>query len=91
MIKQFKNNMLQTYVIIDFNDEETAGTLHENQLQKDQKEFRIEKVIRRKDSKLYFKWKCYDHSFSSWIDRQMLFCDLSYFPEPAYSKNEIKI
>ena len=29
---------------------------------KNQKEFRIEKVITRKGDKLYVKWKCYDNS-----------------------------
>ena len=30
-----------------------------------QKEFRIEKVIKRKSDKLYVKWKGYDSSFNS--------------------------
>ena len=29
----------------------------------DQKEFRIENVIRKKGGKLYVKWKGYDNSF----------------------------
>ena len=37
-----------------------------------QKEFRIEKVIKRKDDKLYVKWKVYDNSFNSWIDKKYL-------------------
>ena len=35
-----------------------------------QKEFRVEKVIKQKDDKLYVKWKDYDISFNSWIDRK---------------------
>ena len=35
-----------------------------------QKEFRVEKVIKRKDDKLYVKWKGYDSSFNSWIDEK---------------------
>ena len=35
-----------------------------------QEEFRIEKVIRRKGDKLYVKWKGYDNSFNSWIDKK---------------------
>ena len=31
-----------------------------------QKEFRIEKPVKRKGDKLYFKWKGYDNSFNSW-------------------------
>ena len=32
---------------------------------KSQREFRIEKVIKRKGEKLYIKWKGYDNSFNS--------------------------
>ena len=34
-----------------------------------QQEFRIENVIKRKGNKLYVKWKRYDNSFNSWIDK----------------------
>ena len=45
------------------------GTFYEKELQKtNQQEFRIEKVIKRKDGKLYVKRKGYDNSFNSWID-----------------------
>ena len=33
-----------------------------------QKEFRIEKVYKRKCDKLYVKWKEYDYRFNCWID-----------------------
>ena len=35
-----------------------------------QKEFRVEKVIKRKGDKLYVKWKDYDSFFNSWIDKK---------------------
>ena len=35
-------------------------------------EFRIEKVLKRKGDKLYVKWKGYDISFNSWIDKKDL-------------------
>ena len=35
------------------------------------KEFRIEKVIKRKNDKLYFKWKEYGDVFNSWIDKKV--------------------
>ena len=45
----------------------------EKVLQKtNQKEFRIEIVIRRKGDKLYVKWKGYDNSFNSWNDKKYL-------------------
>ena len=35
-----------------------------------QKEFRIEKVIKKKGDKLYCKWKGYDNSFNNLIDKR---------------------
>ena len=34
-----------------------------------QNEYRIEKVIKTKGDRLYVKWKGYDNSFNSWIDK----------------------
>ena len=73
VIKEVKNNALQSYVINDLNGEEIIGTFYEEELQKtNQKEFRIEKVIKRKGDKLYVKWKGYDNSFNSWIHKKDL-------------------
>ena len=33
-------------------------------------DFKVEKVIKKKDDKLYIKWKGYDGSFNSWIDKK---------------------
>ena len=58
VIKKVKNTVPWTYVTNDLNDEEITGTFYEKELQKtNPKEFRIEKVIRRKGDKLYVKWK----------------------------------
>ena len=44
---------------------------HKKELQKpNQKEFRVEKEIKRKSGKLYVTWKVYDSSFNSWIDKK---------------------
>ena len=70
VVDKIKNTVLWTYVINDLNGEEIIGTFYENELQKtNQKEFRIEKVIKRKADKLYVKWKGYDNSFNSWINK----------------------
>ena len=62
-----------TYEINDLNGEEIAGSFYEKELQKtSQEECRIEKVIKRKDDKIYVKWNGYDHSFNSWIDKKDL-------------------
>ena len=61
------------YVINDLNGEEITGTFYEKGLQKtSQKEFRIEKILKRKGDKLYVKWKRYDDRFNSWIDKKDL-------------------
>ena len=50
VIKKVKNTIPWTYVINDLNGEEITGTFYQKELQKrNQEEFRIEKVIRRKD------------------------------------------
>ena len=68
-----KNTVTWIYVINDLNGEEIIETFYEKELQKtNQKEFRIEKVIKRKGDKLYVKWKGYDNLFNSWIDKKDL-------------------
>ena len=62
MIKKVKNTVSWTYIINDLNGKEIIRTFYEKELQKtNQKEFRIEKVIKGKGKKLYVKWKRYDN------------------------------
>ena len=71
MIEKLKNTVPWTYVINDINGEEIDGTFYKRELQKkNQKELRIEKVIKRKGDKLYVKWKGYNNSFNSWINKK---------------------
>ena len=71
MIKKLKNTVPWTYVISDFDGEEITETFYKEELQKtNQKEFRVEKVIKRKGDKLYVKWKGCDNSFNSWFDKK---------------------
>ena len=71
IIKKIKNTVPWTYVINHLNGKEIIGTFYENELQKtDQKEFRIVKVLKKKGDKLYVKWKGYDNSFNSCIDKK---------------------
>ena len=73
VIKKVKNTFPWTYVINDLNGEEIIRTFYEKELQKtNQEEFRIEKVIKRKGNKIYVKWKGYNNSFNSWIDKASL-------------------
>ena len=58
-------------MINDLNGENIVRTFNEKELQKsNQEEFRIEKVIKRKGNKLYVKWRGYENSFNSWIDKK---------------------
>ena len=71
MIKNVKNTVPWTYIISDVKSEEIVGTFCKKQLQiTNQKEFTVEKVIKTKDDKLYVRWKDYDSSFISWIDKK---------------------
>ena len=71
MVKKDENTVPWTYVISEPEGEETVGKFHERELQKtNQKEFRIEKVIKViKSDKLYVIWIVYDSSFNNWIDK----------------------
>ena len=71
VIKKVKNTVPWTYVINDLIGEEIIGKFYKNKLQKtNQKEYRTEKVIKRKGGKLYVKKKGYDSSFNSWVDKK---------------------
>ena len=58
-------------VFSDLKDKVIVGTFYGKELQKtNQKELRIENVIKRKGDKLYVKKKGYDNSFNSWINKK---------------------
>ena len=68
-----KKLKIQFHVIIDLNGEKIIGTFHEKELQKiGKQEFRIEEVIKKNGHKIYVKWKGYDNSSNSWIDKKDL-------------------
>ena len=63
--------MLWTYVVKDLKAKEIVGMFYKKELQKpNQKDFSVEKVIKRKGDKLYINWKGYDSFFNSWIDKK---------------------
>ena len=63
--------MAWTYVISELNGEEVDGTFYGKKLQKkNETEFRVEKVIKRKDDKQYVKYKGYDNSYNILIDKK---------------------
>ena len=73
VVSKIKDTVPWTCEISDLNGEPIIRSFYEKELQKtNQKEFRIEKVLKRKGDKLYVKWKGYDNSFNSWIDKKDL-------------------
>ena len=71
MIKKVIYTVPWTYVTCDLNVDETVGTFSKKELQKtNRKEFRVEKVIKIKSSKLCIKRKGYDNFFNNWIDNK---------------------
>ena len=73
VVIKIKNTVPWTYELNDLNGERILGSFYEKELQKpNRKEFRIEKIPRRKGDKLYVKWKGYNDSFNSWISKNDL-------------------
>ena len=73
VINKIKNTVPWTYAISDLNGEEITGSFYEKELQKtSQKEFTMEKVLKRKGDKLFVKWKGCNNSFNSWINKKDL-------------------
>ena len=71
MSKKVKNTVPWAYVISDLIGEEIVGTFYEKELQKtNEKEFRIEEIIKRKGDKFYVEWKGCNNLFDSWIDKK---------------------
>ena len=59
--------------------------MKKNYEETNQKEFRTEKVIKKKCDKLYVKWKRCDNSFDIWIDKKKFSIVLLYKNEPIFS------
>ena len=92
LVKKIKNTVTWAYVIRDLNREKIVGSSYEKELRKtNQKEFRIEKVIKRKESKLYVKWKGYNNSFNCWVDQKNLIKMSQYFPPYRSHGGDIKV
>ena len=70
-----------THVIENLNGEEIVKTCYKKKLRKkNQTEFRVKKVIKRKGNKLYVKWKDYNNYVNIWIDKKDIAIYMSCFP-----------
>ena len=73
IISKIENTVPWSYVISDLNVQKIDGTCHEKKFQRaNQKEFWIEKIIKRKGDKSDVKWKGYNNSLNGWINKQDL-------------------
>ena len=71
IISKINNKVTWTYFISDMNVEDVTRCFYEKELQNtNQQILRIEKIIKRKDNKLYAKLKGYDDSFNSWTNKK---------------------
>ena len=71
MLKKVENIVPWTHHISDINGEVIVGTFYEKQLkERNKKEFRVEKVIKRKRYHSNVKWGGYNNFFKSCIDKK---------------------
>ena len=66
-----KSNVI-TYQLKDINDEIIKGQFYEKELQLTKNttgEYIIEKILKTKGNQIYIKWRNYDSSVNSWIDK----------------------
>ena len=59
IVSEIKDTVPWTYIVSDLNGEVITASFYEIEFQKNQKEFKIEKVLKTKGDKLYVKWKRY--------------------------------
>ena len=93
IVNKIRNTVPWTYTTSDLNGEQIIGGFYEKEFQKtNQKEFRIEQVVKRKGDQLYVKWKGYDNSFNSWINKRRSLIKMSqYFPKPSNHEENFKL
>ena len=66
-----KSNVI-SYQIKDMNDEIIKGIFYEKELQLTKNitgEYIIEKILKTKENQMYVKWRNYDSSFNSWVNK----------------------
>ena len=64
-----------TYQLKDMNDEIIKGQFYTKELQltkNDTGEYIIEKILKTNKNKIFVKWRGYDSSFNSWIDKNTI-------------------
>ena len=67
MIKKVKSAVLWAYVVSTLKRIKLAEAFYEKEFTTNQKEFRVQKVVKRNSDKLYVKQKGCDNFCNSWI------------------------
>ena len=70
-IYDIKYSNVPYYYLKDLNNEKLQGTFYEQELQKTKQYdlYTIEKILKTNKDKIYVKWRGYDNSFNSWINK----------------------
>ena len=71
LLRKLKNTAARWYAVGNCKSKEIVGKFEEKDLQKTyQKDFRYEKVIKRKGNGLYVNWKGYNSCLNSGVDKK---------------------
>ena len=70
-IYDIKYSNVPYYYLKDLNNEKLQGSFYEQELQKTKQDdlYTIEKILKTNKDKIYVKWRGYDNSFNSWINK----------------------
>ena len=84
LYKIYKINLSNviTYQLKDMNNEIIKGQFYEKELQLTKNtigEYIIEKILKTKNNKIFVKWRGYDNSFNSWINKK--YCNKIYITQ----------
>jgi len=68
IVKVQRTNLV-TYLLEDYRGKSVAGAFYEHELHRatDLDIYLVEKILRRKDDKVYVTWVGFDNSYNSWI------------------------
>ena len=71
VIYDIKYSNVPYYYLKDLNNEKLKGTFYEQELQKTKQYdlYTIEKILKTNKDKIFVKWRGYDNSFNSWINK----------------------
>ena len=71
VIYDIKYSNVPYYYLKDLNNEKLQGTFYEQELQKTKQDdlYTIEKILKTNEDRILVKWRGYDNSFNSWINK----------------------